>query len=192
MDAALRNELLAMREEDLDVRERLAEDGSLFQGYHPEMEAIHLRNGRRLLEIVKTRGWPGRSLVGDDGAEAAWLIAHHALPLPELGRTALPLIQEAAAAGEALPMHAAMLEDRICLNEGRPQVYGTIYDWDEEGRMVPVPIANPAGLDARRVAVGLEPLGEDLGRRQAQGLEEFDSPPVDFEARQKEADAYYR
>lgn len=192
MNEALRRELIAMREEDLNVREELASDGALFEGYHPTMEAVHRRNGLRLLAILNEVGWPGRSLAGEDGCEAAWLIAHHALPLPELGRLALTLLQEAVVAGEAPALQAAMLEDRICMNEGRPQVYGTMYDWDEDGRMVPIPIANPAGLDARRIAVGLEPLGDLELLRQRQGLEQWDTPPEDWEARQREQEAYYR
>jgi hypothetical protein len=37
MNAALRQELLAMAEEDQRVRAELAADGSLCQGYHPVM-----------------------------------------------------------------------------------------------------------------------------------------------------------
>ena len=37
MNDALRDELVAMAEEDQRVRAELASDGSLFDGYHPRM-----------------------------------------------------------------------------------------------------------------------------------------------------------
>src|SRR3954454_5674174 len=33
---------------------------------------------RRLNEIIDQHGWPGKTLVGAEGANAAWLIAQHA------------------------------------------------------------------------------------------------------------------
>jgi hypothetical protein len=113
MNLILRDELLAMKEHDLRVRERLAEDGSLFKGYHPEMEEVHRRNAARLLEIIGELGWPGLGLVGEDGAEAAWLVAQHAISEPTFQRRCLALLQAAAEAAEAPAYQAAYLEDRF-------------------------------------------------------------------------------
>ncbi len=44
MDETLRATLLAMARHDREVLERLAADGSLFAGYHPEMQAVHEAN----------------------------------------------------------------------------------------------------------------------------------------------------
>jgi hypothetical protein len=44
----LKTELLSMAAEDLRVREELARDGSLFEGYHPRMRAVHERNAAGL------------------------------------------------------------------------------------------------------------------------------------------------
>ncbi len=33
--------------------------------------------GDRMREIVARVGWPGRRMVGDDGASAAWLLVQH-------------------------------------------------------------------------------------------------------------------
>lgn len=46
--AVLRRELLALAEEDRRTREALAAAGTLWDGYHPDMEAIHRRNAARL------------------------------------------------------------------------------------------------------------------------------------------------
>ena len=56
IDHRLRAELLAMEEEDLSVRAALAADGSLFEGYHPEMEKVHRRNSLRIREVIDAQG----------------------------------------------------------------------------------------------------------------------------------------
>ncbi len=62
----------------------------------------------------------GRAQVGADGAEAAWLIVQQAIGWPSLQRKALVTLQGAVARGDAPPLHAAMLEDRVRTLEGEP------------------------------------------------------------------------
>ncbi|PCC74158.1 hypothetical protein SAMN02745121_07982 [Nannocystis exedens] len=188
MDEELRNDLIRWIAEDDETRERLARDGSLFAGYHPEMEAVHRRNAARLREVLARVGWPGRALVGEDGASAAWRIVQHAIGEPALLRGCLPLLQAAAAEGDADPAEVAMLEDRIRVSEGRPQRYGTQYDWSDDGTaMVPmVGVEAPESLAERRAAVGLPPM---VWRRPPPPGE---SPPADRAARQAEMEAWAR
>jgi hypothetical protein len=68
---SIRDELLRLAREDHEVRSRLAADGLLFDGYNPLMALVHRRNGERLEQIVDAVGWPGVSVVGQDGADAA-------------------------------------------------------------------------------------------------------------------------
>jgi uncharacterized protein DUF6624 len=68
---------------------------------------------------------------------------------------------------EVCPQHLAYLEDRILVREGRPQRYGTQLEKDGVG-WKPLPTTDPESLDARRRAVGLEPISEYLdGARRA-------------------------
>ncbi|HWP43112.1 MAG TPA: DUF6624 domain-containing protein, partial [Blastocatellia bacterium] len=192
-DEQLRQALLKMKADDLSLREELASDGSLFEGYHPRMRQLHEANAEMLLRIIRQYGWPGRSLVGEDGAEAAWLIAQHAISLPRLQRQARALIEEAARRGEAQLWQAAMLEDRIRMFEGRPQLYGTQFDWDENGEMSPYPeIEEEAKVDERRSAVGLGPLGEDIKSRRAAIRQTVERTPSDIKQRRKEMDEWAR
>lgn len=181
-----------MAADDGAVRERLAEDGTLFDGYNPLMAIVHRRNGDRLGEIVDEHGWPGRSLVGEDGADAAWLLLKHAIGQPELQRRLLPVLQQAVAAGEAPAWHAATLEDGIAFYEGRPQRYGTMFDWNEEGELVPWTIDDPPGVDERRALVGLPPLAEQLAGMRAGAESEGEDAPADPKARLREADEWAR
>ncbi|HYD19193.1 MAG TPA: DUF6624 domain-containing protein, partial [Patescibacteria group bacterium] len=119
--------LKAMADADLRKREELVAAGVLFDGYHPEMEAVHIRNAKELELIIDAVGWPHEGIAGAEGAEAAWLIAQHAISLPAFQRRVLALLK--ANASDVPPAQIAMLEDRIRRFEGRPQLYGTQFDW---------------------------------------------------------------
>ena len=191
---AIRAELLEIARGDLTLREDLARDGSLFQGYHPRMEALHQRNAARLAALIDAHGWPGRSRVGEEGAQAAWLILQHAIGNPPLMRRGLTLLQGGVSEGEVSPLEVAMLEDRIRTFEGRPQRYGTQFDWDEHGHLSPLPLEDPAGVDARRRAIGLGSLAKDLWRRRwavARGRWP-ERPPAHWAVRQREMETWLR
>lgn len=118
----------------------------------------------RLKEIIDEQGWPGRSLVGEDGADAAWVIAQHADRHHEWRKAWLPLVQEAARKGEADPRHFARLTDRVALVDSNMQWYGT---WAQRGPSGDVLFDPPAqgsteDVDVRRVAIGVPPLAVDL------------------------------
>ncbi len=153
----LASELIALKAEDLRVRSDLVKRGELGHGYQPEMEQVHRRNAARLRGIVNEHGWPGRTLVGDEAADAAWLILQHAIGEPAMQRSYLPLLEAAARNGEIPPHHPAYLHDRICFFEGRPQRFGTQGDLDDEGYTVMYRVEDPDRLDERRASVGLGP-----------------------------------
>lgn len=179
-----------MVENDARVRTELVASGELFHGYHPRMAEVHSRNAARLDAIVQQHGWPGKSLVGDAGAAAAWLILQHAIGNPPLQRKCLPLLIESAQAGEIEAAHAAYLEDRICVFEGRPQRYGTQIDWDEHGQLSPLPLQDPERVDAYRESVGLCPLSQRLEQARERARAEGETPPHDFTKRNEEARAW--
>lgn len=186
IDDALRQRLLSLAEQDLATRERLAADGILFGGYHPEMRAVHEQNADALADLIDHHGWPHAALAGADGAEAAWLIAQHAISLPKFQRRCL-------AALRAAPVPAwqpAYIEDRIRTWEGRPQRYGTQHDWDENGVMSPKPIEDPAQVDERRASVGLPPLAEQTTRIRRETNAEH--RPPDLTRYHAEAEAFAR
>ena len=189
-DRRLAAELIALLDEDRRTRARLAADGSLYDGYHPEMEAVHRRNAARLREVITERGWPGRALVGDEASAAAWTILQHSIGEPDFMREGLRLVREAAAGGDVPPIEVAMLEDRVRTYEGRGQLYGTQWDWDDDGRMSPLPLDDPGRVDERRAEVGLPPLADEVRRRRDELAEE--PPPADAAQRRRQADEWAR
>jgi hypothetical protein len=173
VDEALRQELLSLRAEDGRVREELVATNLLGGPYHPRMEAVHIKNAARLRQLIAEYGWPSEDLAGTDGAEAAWLIAQHAVGEPDFMNQALALTRAAAAKGKIPGWHAAYLEDRIALHEGRPQRFGTqAIDDPRDGIPRPWALADPENVNELRASVGLRPLwpipppGPDLPKEQ--------------------------
>jgi hypothetical protein len=184
-------ELVTMAAEDQRVRAELLAEGVLFNGYHPRMAEVHHRNAMRLAAIMKEMGWPGRSVVRREAADAAWLVLQHSIGDPAVMRRGLELLRSAAP-GEVDPIQVAMLEDRVRTFSGLPQIYGTQFDWDERGEMQPRPIEDAAHVDERRAAIGLPPLAEKLAEIRDTFRRDGETMPVDAAERRREIDAWER
>jgi hypothetical protein len=190
--ATLAADLVACRDDDLRTRAALVASGELFaSGYHPRMRAVHERNADRLDAVIaRIGGWPTAALVGEEAAEAAWLVAQHAIGRPAFFRRCAALVEQAAAAGAAPCAQAAMMADRIRALEGRRQLYGTQFDWDEGGELSPHPIEDAARVDERRAAAGLNTLAERQAELRAQAVREGDAPPADGATRRAELERW--
>ena len=74
--------IIAMKDEDLRVRDSLIKKGQLEGGYHPEMEKVHNNNAKQLDKIIDEIGYPTINKVGKEASEAVWLIIQHAISQP--------------------------------------------------------------------------------------------------------------
>jgi hypothetical protein len=182
---------MGMAAEDARMREALAADASLYDGYNPQKEAVHRANAEAL-EAVLQSGWPGVSRAGEDGAEAAWLIAQHAIGCPGFQRRCLAALEGAVARGDAPAWQAAYLADRIRTLEGRGQLYGTQFDWNQNGEMSPNAIDDAENVDARRAAVGLPPLADAIARARRRVADSGEPAVTDREKRNREYEAWLR
>jgi len=157
MNEALRAELIAMDDHDQAVRAELAADGSLFDGYHPRMAAVHDANAARLEAIIEEHGWPTEPLVGADGAKAAHRIAQHSINHPRFMRRCRRMLDAASARGEVPRWQFAFVDDRIRVYEGRTQWFGTQWRGGPNG-LEPYPVEDAAHVDERRAELGLPSL----------------------------------
>ncbi|MFF2374949.1 DUF6624 domain-containing protein [Streptomyces xiamenensis] len=157
-------ELRARADADQKVRSRLPEQGPWPPDIAQEMRAIDTDNTAALRRIIDVHGWPGHALVGEGGAQAAYLIAQHS-PDPAFQRHARELLAQAVESGDARPSQLAYLTDRCLVAQGQMQIYGTqFYDLHDGAGYRPRPIADVTDLDVRRAAVGLEPWEQARAR----------------------------
>jgi hypothetical protein len=84
------------------------------------VDDIDLRNIEQMKHIVERATWPGKSLVGEDAAEVAWLLVQHADLDLDFQERCLPLLEEAARSGEATFVQAGNLRARIRQNKRTP------------------------------------------------------------------------
>jgi hypothetical protein len=157
LNEPLRAELLRMAEEDQAARNS-GDPSAGDPQYEMRLGKIDERNEKRMREIISQFGWPGRSLVLEDGAGAAWLLVQHgSLPFE---KECLPLLEASVKKGEAKAQDFAALIDRVLVKDGKKQLYGTQPKFSEDGGMVPLPIEDAANVDKRRKAIGLGTLAE--------------------------------
>jgi hypothetical protein len=157
-DESLRQELLKMLEVDQAVRKRGIEEKMQGEALAREMKAVDDANTKRLSEIFKSRGFPEVELVGRDGVDAVVVMLLHTSSL-ELQKTALPHVKRAANRGEIPPDSFALLTDDVLNGEGKPQLYGTNFDF-KDGKLALSKTQDPARLDARRKKLGLMSIRE--------------------------------
>jgi hypothetical protein len=171
VDEELQRELLARREEDQRIRHLASEladpdTGRLPDDLGKQWHRIDADNTRWLAGQLANRGWPGRTLVGEQAAQAAWLLAQHADHDPVQQRAFLEALRSAVTHGEASAAHLAYLEDRVRISAGQPQLYGTQFTI-VDGMLGPHPIEDPGRLDQRRAQAGLEPFADYAARIKA-------------------------
>jgi hypothetical protein len=206
MDEALRRDLIARFETDqgalaglYEAADRYRDDFSRSQApsetpwpfaileWEPEDQAptlvrealLHVRENTKFLrKLVTEIGWPGRDRVGEDGADAAWLLLQHAgagvrtLDSPSnraLRHRCVPLLEAAVSDGLAHPRHLAHTVDGIRSVEGENPVYAVLsgaFVTDEDGLRVASGL-DVAAIDINRSRIGLVQVSQDLRLRAA-------------------------
>lgn len=118
--------------------------------------ASDARTTQTMKDIVTKYGWPGKSLVGKDGAHAAWFVVQHSHDVA-FQKACLEKLELAVAQGEAQAVEHAYLYDRVAVNANKPQRWGTQFD---ETTRKPYPIEDAERVDERRKAIGLSTMAE--------------------------------
>lgn len=113
--------------------------------------------------IIKTYGFPGYSLIGEDGSECFWAIVQHCDQDLIFQQKALVLMSEEVKRHNATGENLALLQDRVLVSQGHKQLYGTQVRVDlKTHHAKPFPIQDSLKVDSRRKAIGLQPLQDYL------------------------------
>lgn len=142
---------------DQGIRERLSESTSPEEqmALMPEMQHIDSTNQLIVFQLIDKYGWLPQSEVGEDAASSIFYVVQHSSP--SAMEKYFPLLQKRAQEGEASKIHAAMMEDRLLMWQGKKQIYGTQASntGSEDGSMRIWPIEDPEHVNKRRAAVGM-------------------------------------
>ncbi|WP_027003020.1 DUF6624 domain-containing protein [Hugenholtzia roseola] len=182
--------IIDLKNADLALREKLVQSRQLSNGYNEEMKELHNRNAKILSNIVDKIGYPTIDKVGKEANEAAWLVIQHSVGQPEFMKKCAKLLEKAVSENKANPKSLAYLTDRIAVFEGKPQLYGTQFDWDENGNLSPNIFDDLTKVNERRKSIGLNTLEEQTEIMRKQVINENQSPPKDFEKRTQEIEQW--
>ncbi len=166
-DDGLRRELLRRVKEDQYARKAMMEwlrtnrpeSGKSLPSEMEKVGKLDEDNTKWLRHVVEKHGWPTITMVGKDGANAAWLLVQHADKDRKFQRQCLDLMKDLLPQGEADKKNYAYLTDRVLLGEGKKQLYGTQFH-QVQGRWEPRPLEDPLNVDDRRKEMGLGTLEE--------------------------------
>jgi hypothetical protein len=109
--------------------------------------------------IFNHYGYPGYSLVGKEGSQHFWLMVQHCDKKPAFQEKILAAMKSEVEKKNADPKNYAYLVDRVMLNTGRKQVYGTQVTYNIDScQALPRPLQDSATVNVRRKEMGLEPV----------------------------------
>jgi hypothetical protein len=118
-----------------------------------EMASVNLV---KVIDIINKYGWPGEDIIGWYGSSTLWVVIQHSTL--ENQEKYLPLLRNAVKKGKLRPGYLALLEDRILINQGKEQIYGTQVNADSLGIKKFYPIKDERNVNKRRFLAGLGPI----------------------------------
>lgn len=169
-DTALAGRLHRMYTTDQQARVALNNMRTNNNGDSPEVKAlianitaIDKENNAVLKSILKQYGFPGYKVAGIEGSDNFWLLTQHQDEDTAFQNAVLALMKKAVDAKDATPSKYAMLVDRVLVNTGKKQLYGTQFILNKEQNIFqPHPVEDSLNVNARRAAMGLPTLEENL------------------------------
>lgn len=115
------------------------------------------RNQELIISIIEKCGMPTLNEVNQEQMDAIWLGLQHTESKYRIKY--FPLVEKAVKSGDLSKMQYALMKDRILMDEGKPQLFGSqikngkLYDLEE-----------PETVNQRRQEMGLEPIEDYLKR----------------------------
>lgn len=130
------------------------------EAFNKRVSEARSRNNARLCQILKEFGWPSSALVGKDGVGAILYLIRNSRQL-DLQVALLPVVIAAVKQGEGEKRQVADLVDRMRVDSGMKQLFGTQVKV-ANGFLVLAPIEDEAHVDDRRKQFGMSPMAEHL------------------------------
>ncbi|MFH1170735.1 MAG: DUF6624 domain-containing protein [Candidatus Vogelbacteria bacterium] len=125
-----------------------------------ELTSLDRKHTNKVKKIIDKYGWPGKSLVGKQGAHGAWLLVQHATHDVDFQKNCLKLLKKAVKINQAERKHIAFLTDRILILQKKKQIFGTQFRRNKDNQLESFPIKDEGKIDLMREKMGLESLSK--------------------------------
>lgn len=128
-------------------------------------DSIYKTHQHRAKKILDKYGFVGYDLAGKEGSRNFWLIVQHSDHNLDFQKEVLQKMKTEVRKGNANSKDFGLLVDRVKLNSGEKQIYGTQVGYNPEtGQAFSKNLSDSINVNSRRKSIGLEPLEEYLNR----------------------------
>jgi len=119
---------------------------------------------RYIEHVMDSYDWIDRKRFGGVYSDHAWILVQHADTYPEFQAEVLRRMEPYLESGEVKRKNYAYLFDRVAVNTGQLQLYGTQPTWEceDDGTMKLKPLKDPETVNARRAEMGLNSVEAGL------------------------------
>ncbi|MEM8682155.1 MAG: DUF6624 domain-containing protein [Pseudomonadota bacterium] len=129
---------------------------------------IDAESGVFIKQALESYDWIDIKRFGEAASNQAWLLAQHADTDVAFQADALDRMAAYLDSGGVSKRNYAYLWDRVAVNQGRLQRYGTQPESGcVDGQLTLKPSEDPDNLDARRQAMGMGPVADHLAQMSA-------------------------
>ncbi len=115
------------------------------------------RNQELVISIIEKCGMPTLKEVDQKQMDAIWLGLQHSTK--EIRKKYFPQVEKAVKNGDLSKGQYALMKDRMLMDEGKPQIYGSQI---ENGKLYK--LENPKTVNERRKEMGMESIEDYLKR----------------------------
>lgn len=123
------------------------------------VDSVFTLNERRLSAMMDKYGFPGYDLVGKKGSYNFWLMAQHCDKDVSFQQRVLKAMKTALNKNNADSQNFAYLTDRVLINTGYKQLYGTQISYNTDScQAIPKPMTDSVNVDKRRTAIRMESI----------------------------------
>jgi hypothetical protein len=126
--------------------------------------AIDEKSSGYLRELLSRFEWIDVHRFTRPVSQHAWILVQHSDDHVDLQKLALSRMEPYLETGGVLKRNYAYLWDRVAVNSGELQRYGTQPDWAscKDGKLALMPMEDPENVDERRSMMQLGPVQKDL------------------------------
>lgn len=147
------------RKEQSDIVKKYGSNSKEDLASAKKIKEVDAENQKQVSAILDKYGWPGPDVIGTRGSKALFMVLQHANT--KMQEKYLPMMRAAVKLGKAKGTSLAMLEDRVLMEKGKKQIYGSQLYTDATGIYV-CPIEDVDNLDKRRAEIGLSTMADYL------------------------------
>ncbi len=157
---SIRKQLEQIERKNLELRSKVMPTVKKFGFGSPQMDSLDAQilqfDSTSLVfvtGIIEEHGWLGKNTIGEATNRTLFLVVQHA-PNNATRKMYFPLLEASAINGESELSDMATMKDRILVQDGESQIYGTQSSM-VNGELEPFSIEDPKNVNKRRKKVGL-------------------------------------